>query len=59
MRLLWLYREKTGVSKVQVKPFIGDDKSVWVLIRSLNLLLGTAPWVGAPIVAPVCSMTSN
>jgi len=51
--------EEIWVSKVQVEPFIGYDKSVWVLNGSLNLLLGTAPWVCAPIVTPVGSMASK
>jgi len=59
LRLIWLACEEIWVSKVQVEPFIGYDKSVWVLNGSLNLLLGTAPWVCAPIVTPVGSMASK
>lgn len=56
LRLVGLAHEKIWVSKVQMEPFIGNDKSIWVLNGSLNLLLGTAPWVCAPIVTPACSM---
>ena len=59
MRLLLLAHEEIWVSKVQVEPFIGYDKSVRVLIGSLNLLLGTAPWIGAPIVTPAGSVASK
>lgn len=59
IRLLKLAHEEIWVSKVQVEPFIGYDKSVWVLIGSLYLLLGTAPWIGAPIITPAGSMVSK
>lgn len=57
--LLWLAHQEAWVCKVEVEPFICDDKSLRVLIGSFNLLLRTAPWIGASIVTPVCSMELN
>ena len=36
-----------------MESFIGDDECVWILTRPLHLLLCTASWVGAPVVAPI------
>lgn len=41
------------VSEMEVVTFIGDDERVRVVIGSLHLLLGVAPWVCALVVTPV------
>lgn len=38
---------------MEVEPFIGDDQGVRVLTRLLHLFFGAAPWVRAPVIAPV------
>lgn len=45
--------EEIRVRKVEVEAFVGDYKGVRVVARALDLLLGTASRVCAPVVAPV------
>lgn len=40
------------ISEMEVKAFISDDDSIWVIGRSFDLFFGAAMWIGASIVAP-------
>jgi hypothetical protein len=44
------------VGVVQVEALVGDDQRVCLLRRPLHLLLGVAPRVRAPVVAPARKM---
>lgn len=55
----WWVEEKIRVRKVEVEALVGDDESVRVVARALDLLLGTASRVCASVVAPVFHHSNN
>lgn len=57
--MLGWVEEKIRVREVEVEAFVGDDESVRVIARSLDLLLGAASRVCASVVAPVFITTAN
>lgn len=52
LRRRLLVVEEVRVGVVQVEALVGDDERVRLVRRPLHLLLGVAPRVRAPVVAP-------
>lgn len=44
---------------MKVEPFVGDYQGFWVLTGPFHLLLCTAPWICAFVVAPVNNICSH
>jgi hypothetical protein len=51
--------EEVGVGVVEVEAFVGDDQRVRLVDGALHLLLGVAPGVRAPIIAPATSKSNK